>query len=222
MIIYLENQVLVFLRVAVLPSCFSVCANATNKHPWWHTQQRYGSIFESKPSLTSFNVCDRCRCRGREGFQTHTPLKNHKVIGILSNSGRVLWKLTKLPSQYSMLGHHRRPSEMTFAGDTIIIHFLWYLDPLSSYQLKMEKEKKRKVMLSELDTLWQSFLDPRMCKQQSCLWFCAYRLPWVFRCSSMRQISNDHELTQIICFKTFSMNLHLKYSKGMWTLNKYI
>ena len=35
------------------------------------------------------------------------PLKNHKNIGVLSNAGLDTLKITKLPSQNSMLGHHR-------------------------------------------------------------------------------------------------------------------
>ena len=43
------------------------------------------------------------------------PLKNHKNIGFLSNTGRdPLKKITKLPSQYSMLGHRPLASEMPF------------------------------------------------------------------------------------------------------------
>ena len=38
-------------------------------------------------------------------------LKNHKNIGFLSKTGLDPLKLTKLPSQYSMLGHHRPASE---------------------------------------------------------------------------------------------------------------
>ena len=41
-------------------------------------------------------------------------LKNHKNIGFLSNTGRDPLKITKLPSQHSMLGHHRHASETPF------------------------------------------------------------------------------------------------------------
>ena len=39
------------------------------------------------------------------------PLKNHKNIGFLGNSGLDPLKTTKLPSHHSMLGHHRPASE---------------------------------------------------------------------------------------------------------------
>ena len=42
------------------------------------------------------------------------PLKNHKNIGLLSNTGPDPLKITKLPSQHSMLGHHRPTSETPF------------------------------------------------------------------------------------------------------------
>ena len=43
-----------------------------------------------------------------------TPLKNHKNIGFPSSTGPDPLKITKLPSQYSMLGHHRHASETPF------------------------------------------------------------------------------------------------------------
>ena len=45
-----------------------------------------------------------------------TPLKYHKNIGFLSNTGPDPLKITKLPSQHSMLGHHRPASESPFNG----------------------------------------------------------------------------------------------------------
>ena len=54
--------------------------------------------------------------RGWQGVRTHPPLKNYKNIGFLSNTGPDPLKLTKLPSQHSMLGHHRHASETPFNG----------------------------------------------------------------------------------------------------------
>ena len=44
------------------------------------------------------------------------PLKNHKAIVFLSNSGPnpIILKITKQPSQHSMLAHHQHASEMPF------------------------------------------------------------------------------------------------------------
>ena len=43
-----------------------------------------------------------------------TPLKNHKNIGFLSNTGPDTLKITKLSSQHSMLGHHLHASKTPF------------------------------------------------------------------------------------------------------------
>ena len=51
-------------------------------------------------------------CRGDRG--SGPLLKNHKNIGLLSNTGPDPLKIIKLPSQHSMLGHHRHASEMPF------------------------------------------------------------------------------------------------------------
>ena len=42
------------------------------------------------------------------------PLKNHKNIEFLSNTGPDPLKFSKLPSQHSTLGHHRHASETPF------------------------------------------------------------------------------------------------------------
>ena len=42
------------------------------------------------------------------------PLENYKNIGFLSNIGPDPLKITKLPIQHSMLGHHRPASETPF------------------------------------------------------------------------------------------------------------
>ena len=48
---------------------------------------------------------------GLGGEGVWTPLKNHKNIGFSSNIGPDPLKISKLPSQHSMLGHHRHASE---------------------------------------------------------------------------------------------------------------
>ena len=78
--------------------------------------------------------------RGGQGVRTPHPLKIHKNIEFLSNTGRITWKITNLPNRHSMLGHHRPASETPFywrvAGGPMMAHLLWYLDPLSLRQLK--------------------------------------------------------------------------------------
>ena len=51
-----------------------------------------------------------------QGVRTPPPLKNHKDIGFPSNIDLDPLKITKLPSQHSMLGHHLHASETPFNG----------------------------------------------------------------------------------------------------------
>ena len=49
-----------------------------------------------------------------------TPEKSQKYrVGFLAILVRIPWKITKLPSQHSMLGHHPHTSETPFAGGTM-------------------------------------------------------------------------------------------------------
>ena len=52
--------------------------------------------------------------RGGTGGPIPPPLKNHKNIGFPSNTGPDPLKITKLPSQHSVLGHHPHASPMAF------------------------------------------------------------------------------------------------------------
>ena len=66
--------------------------------------------------------------RGGQGVRT--PLENYKNIGFLSNTGPDPLRITKLPSQYSMLGHHRPASEMPFKWRFAGGPFMAKFDPL--------------------------------------------------------------------------------------------
>ena len=83
-------------------------------------------------------------------------LQNHKNIGFPSNTGPGPWKLTRLPSQHSMLGHHLHDSETPFKwriGGGPMLACLWlYLDRLSPHQLSIRKRQ----------SFWQNILYPRM------------------------------------------------------------
>ena len=52
--------------------------------------------------------------RGGQGVRTPPSLKSHKNIGFPRNTGPDPLKITKLPSQHSMLGHHWHASETPF------------------------------------------------------------------------------------------------------------
>ena len=75
-------------------------------------------------------------CADLEGGQglptTPLPLENHNAIGFVS-----------IPGKLKMLDHHRLAS----------VHFKWYLDALSTHQLKK---------LSRVGPPLTPFLDPRM------------------------------------------------------------
>ena len=72
-----------------------------------------------------------CGSRGGQGFRTPPPpppLENYKNIGFLSIIlVRIPWKITKLPSQHSMLGHHwpasETPLKWRFAGRPMMARF---------------------------------------------------------------------------------------------------
>ena len=65
------------------------------------------------------------RSRGGD-WGSGPPLKNHKNIGFLGNTGPDPMKITKLQSQHSMLGNHRPDNEMPFkwrfAGGRMMAH----------------------------------------------------------------------------------------------------
>ena len=70
---------------------------------------------------------------GTGGPDPPPPLENHKNIGFLSNTGRDPLKITKLPSQHPMLGHHRHASETPFNGISLAGQdgpLIWILLPL--------------------------------------------------------------------------------------------
>ena len=111
--------------------------------------------------LLPFVSINMCRSRGGDRRCGPPTPKNYKNLGFLAIMVRIPWKITKLPSQHSMLGYHRPASETKwrFAGGPIMARFLWYLDPLSPHQgkkvIKKVKRKRKKV-----GPPWQNFLDP--------------------------------------------------------------
>ena len=71
---------------------------------------------------------------GDKGSGPSPPLKNHKNIGFLSNTGPDPLKIKKLPSYHLILGHHRpisvseTPFKWRFAGRPMMARFKCYLD----------------------------------------------------------------------------------------------
>ena len=57
-------------------------------------------------------------CADQDGKQgVRSPSANHKNIGFSSNTGPDPLKITKLPSQHSMLGNHRHDSVCWWTDD---------------------------------------------------------------------------------------------------------
>ena len=79
----------------------------------------------------------KCGSRGWDR-RSGPPLENYKNIGFLSNTGLDPLKITKLPSQHSMLGHHRG---------------IWILPPPSPHQTKIKKKRCRSCTPSD-KTFW--------------------------------------------------------------------
>ena len=62
-----------------------------------------------------FIYASRDMCGFRGGRGSGPPFQeNHKAMGSLAILVRIHWKITKLPSQQSILGHHQPDSEMPF------------------------------------------------------------------------------------------------------------
>ena len=99
------------------------------------------------------------------------PLKNHKLIGFLSNTDLDPLKITKLLGQNSMLGHHRHASETPFkwhfAGGPIMSRLLRYLDPHPLIQYKKNKQKNP----SKLDPLTKLSGSARVLVPYTSPWF---------------------------------------------------
>ena len=76
------------------------------------------------------------------------PLKNHKNIGFLSNTGPDPLKIQKLPSQHSVFGHHRpvpvseTPLNWRFTGGPMMARFKCYLDSLSTHKKRCQSLAK--------------------------------------------------------------------------------
>ena len=68
---------------------------------------------------------------------TPPPPKNHKTIGFIAIVVRISRKITYIPSQHSMLGHHPLVSQMAFlwqADDGLILVVFLFLSPLTTYK----------------------------------------------------------------------------------------
>ena len=83
-------------------------------HLWW--SGAYSRALESQqdvsPTFTHRRMKCMCRSWGGQGVRT-SPWKSQN-IGFFSNTGPDPLKIVKLPSQLSILGHHRHASKTPF------------------------------------------------------------------------------------------------------------
>ena len=87
------------------------------------------------------------------------PLKNHKYIGFLSNTGPNLLKNHKATKPEFNIGQssaRQTPFKWRFAGGPMMAHLKWYLAPISPHQSTIKKS------LSNLDRLRLNLQDSLM------------------------------------------------------------
>ena len=112
--------------------CSFVCSCSYNMDPDQTAPFGSGSPEKqrhiSARSKTKRVILGGSRGGGERAGEPPPPLKSHKNIGCLCNTGPDPLKITKLPSQHSMLGYHLPASE---DGPFIAI-FDWILYPPST------------------------------------------------------------------------------------------
>ena len=108
------------------------------------TLQTMWNAIRFEKSFHSFSMRGSRGGGGGGGVRTH--LKNHKNIGILSNTGPYPLKITKLPSHHSMLGHHRHLNGVSLANRWWPAYStgIWILSPLTSDPVGSKPSPTRK------------------------------------------------------------------------------
>ena len=100
---------------------------------------------------------DKSSTRESEGnmdntSMVRTPLENYKNIGFLCNTGPDSLKITKLPIQHPMLGHHRPAIERHLNGVSLAGRWwpadsgIWILPPLIKLKKNNNNNKKKNVV----------------------------------------------------------------------------
>ena len=88
---------------------------------------------------------------GSRGVGAEGHWKVIKIKGFLEMLVRILWKITKLPSQYSILCHHRPASETPVNG--VSLAGRWWPSLPSTKNKNNKKKKKRCQSLNPLTKL---------------------------------------------------------------------
>ena len=123
--------------------------------------------FTNRPKYQNFVAHARIQS-GDRGSGPPPPLKNHKNKGFLSNTGPDPLKIEKLPSQHSMLGHHRpapiseTPFKWRFAGGRMVARFKCYWDSLSTHKKRCQRLAKLSGSAHGVAYIDDAHEDPRI------------------------------------------------------------
>ena len=114
---------ILFIRmgISLVPCCIGMI------DLWWKFRQLH-IVTTATTTLGKVETAGMCRCRrGETGGPDPPPLKITKTQGFLAILTQDPLKITKLPSQHSMVGHYRHNSETPFqwrfAGGPMMAHF---------------------------------------------------------------------------------------------------
>ena len=117
----------------------------------------------------SFSCADQ---EGGQGIRT-PPLKDHKVIEFVSNTGLDPLKITKLLSQHSILGYHPPASETSFklslAGRPMMARSVVFRSTFPSTTKKSKKKIQKQNCQSWTPSDQTSSLNP-------CMLLCVYAI----------------------------------------------
>ena len=104
-----RKECFVNLKICACHRKYAKCRTKANAHDKWVFSYLNKSIHCPVP-------CTDPEGGGQRIQTSSPPLKNHKNIEFLSNTGPDPLEFSKLPSQHSTLGYHRHASETPFKG----------------------------------------------------------------------------------------------------------
>ena len=137
------------LSLSAFTTCYQSLQTKIVRRAWSgatkHTKS-YNIVRWSRNISDKYLLSDACHGRIQRGTGGPDPPENHRNIGFPSNIDPDPLKITKLPSQHSMVGHwhaSKTPFQRRFADGPLVVHFSG-ISVLSHYPL------------------WQNVLDPRM------------------------------------------------------------
>ena len=109
----IRKECFVNLKICACDRKYAKCRTKANAH------DKMGFLYIS---ISVYIVRSHARIQ-RGGQGVRTPLKNHKNIEFLSNTGPDPLNFSKLSSQQSTLGHHRHAFKWRFTGGPMMARF---------------------------------------------------------------------------------------------------